>query len=185
MALTAVAEKLALCVARGQKIVDAAPALGLTTVQAYRVIQRSNGAFRAFVEQVREQVRQASVSSLVERIVQEGLPSVETLVKLRDNDGGTDSEGLKIAVDPSTRRGCANDLLDRNPATARIARSEQKAETTIHFGADVVAYLDRVIAERPGQQIIDVEAIETVPALMPAFDVRPIEDIVDAYEAAS
>lgn len=175
MALSLNAERLALAVAQGQRIKDAAGGLGMTPEQAWRITSRNNGAFRERVEEIRTRVREAAVAGLVEKIANEGERSVDTLVEIRDN---------KLADFPS-RRGCANDLLDRNPETARIARSETKAQHVIHFGADVVSYLDRVIAERPGQQVVDAEVIAKVPALPAAFEVKPIDDLVDEYEAAT
>jgi len=86
-----------------------------------------------------------------------------------------------LYVEPATRRGCANDLLDRNPETARIARSETRAQHVFHFGSEVVAYLDRVIGERPGQQIVDAEVLAQIPTSATACEPRHLDDLVEEY----
>lgn len=169
MPLSVRAEKLALRVAQGEKICEAAAAVGLSEGRAYTLAGKPE--FREYVESVRDRVRQASVESLVGRIANEGPASVATLVTLRDDP----------EVESPTRRGCANDLLDRNPETARIARAETRALHIIHFSPETVAYLDRVIAERPGQAIVDAQVVAQVPASVSALEPRHIDDLTEAY----
>jgi hypothetical protein len=179
-----VAERLALRVAQGQKPRDAAIELGLDESTAGRLARRTE--FKEFVEDIRAQCRAAAVSGLVERIANEGLASVDTLVAVRDGKLPTyDPQGTLVGfapVEAAQRRGAANDLLDRNPDTARIARSETKAATIIHFSPETVALLDRVIAERPGQQIVDAEIVAQIPASATACEPRHLDDIVEQYE---
>ena len=177
-----VAERLALRVAQGAKPRDAAVELGIGEATASRLARKAE--FKEFVEDVRQRCRDAAITGLVERIANEGVASVDTLVAVRDATLTQTINGQAIAVpvEPAQRRGAANDLLDRNPETARISRAETRAQHIIHFGPEVVTYLDRVIAERPGQQIVDAEIIAQIPTSATACEPRHLDDIVEEYD---
>jgi hypothetical protein len=163
-------ERLAFNLLRFPTLKAAAEATGISVPTAKSVL--ANTIFQAFFMDLRRQVREAGVATVTELICRQAEPSVQTLIELRDD----------TAVEAATRRGCANDLLDRNPETAKIHKAESKNDIRIEFGPEVVHYLDRVIGERPGQQVIDAPAV-AIPAVVEP-SVRSIDDVIEAYAEA-
>lgn len=160
-------ERLAFNLLRHTTLKAAAEATGISVPTAKSVL--GNPIFQNFVTELRRQVREAGVASVTELILSEAEPSVKTLVELRDRED----------VEAATRRGCANDLLDRNPLTAKINKAENKTDVRIEFSQEVVSYLDRVIGERPGQRVVNVTPQAIATASEPI--VRSIDEAIEAY----
>jgi len=161
-------ELLALRIVQGMTIADAGAAVGYAPNSAYTIA--ASPQFKVYLDELRRQVRESCVVDVAQKIAMEAAPSVDRLVHLRD-----------FAAEESVQRGCANDLLDRNQATAKISRSETKAAVSINFGAEAVRYLDAVIAERPGQAIVDAEAL-ALPSADEYVRPRTIDELVEAYD---
>jgi len=102
---------------------------------------RNSPLFQALVEKHRRELQARTVGGVVDKILGEGLASVEALVRLRDS-----------AENESVQRSAASDLLDRNPQVARITREDHRAETRVIFDTESLRRLASAVVEDGGDE---------------------------------
>lgn len=119
--------------------------------------------FKALMDQLRADMRQRTIGSVVDQIVNEGPNSVKVLVEVRDN---IDEPG-------ATRAMAARDLLDRNPETAKVSREDRRTETRIVFDGRAMSQLAAVLAEDAGMTIdapLAIPVETAAPGSIPTLD---------------
>ncbi len=133
---------------------------------------RNSPLFQALVEQHRRELQARTVGGVVDKILGEGLASVEALIRLRDH-----------AENESVQRSAASDLLDRNPQVARITREDHRAETRVIFDTESLRRLANAVAEDGGDEappaVIQALAISDTPVTL-----RPLAEAVASALAA-
>lgn len=155
----------------GASNAEIAASLGFT--QSWVSTVRNSPLYKVLLGQMRDRVSDASIEGVKQKILGEAMNNVNTLIELRDN----------LAVEPATRRGSANDLLDRTPGLSKIHKSEVDETLRIALDADALREIQQAIAEDEGRQLPDraVAAIATeIPSTVRA---RTLEEYAADYES--
>lgn len=108
--------------------------------------------FKALLDELRGEMRNRTIGSVVDRIISEGPRSVETLVRLRDE---AESEQVRVSA--------ARDLLDRNPETAKVSREDRRSEMRIVLDGAALHRITGVLSELDAGDVTDAEATPALP----------------------
>ena len=116
-----------------------------------------------------------SIEQVKTLIMGEAMNSVQTLIGLRDG----------VAVESATRRGAANDLLDRTPGLSRIHKTETDETIRVVFDNAELHALVQAIDENEGRP---PRAIRGVAVALPSgteqIVPRTIDEFIAEYEGA-
>lgn len=156
---------IAYAVIAGKTNVEIARALGYHINRIYAI--RQSPLFRALVEQLRKELQAGTIGTVIDRIMNEAGPSVDAIVQLRDS---AESESVKLAA--------AQDLLNRNPSTAKISRTEEDRTVRVLFDSNDMRRMAAVIAEDEGR-----DAIPAVATVVPDSPLRPrtLDEVLAAF----
>lgn len=119
-------------------------------------IIRQSPLFQALTAQLQKELQRSTVGDIVDRIMREAGPSVDTIVELRD---AAESENVRLAA--------AQDLLNRNPQTAKISRTEEDRTVRVVLDGDAMRRMASVIAEDEGRA-------DAIPAIATAVSDSPL-----------
>lgn len=152
---------------------EIAVALGFTASWVSTV--RSSPLYRALLADMRDRVTDENIEQVKAVIMGEAMNNVRTLINLRDG----------ALVESATRRGAANDLLDRTPGLSKVQRTEMDETLHVSFGGAELHALMQAVNEDEGRPL---RAIEGVAVALPNGDEtikpRTIDEFIAEYEGA-
>jgi hypothetical protein len=147
---------IALMLATGKKEEDIARLLEYPLDSLTRLLE--SPLFKAEVERLRSQMSEMTVGSVIERVSDEQLNTVDTLVELRD--AGTPQDSVRLAAARELRTWGESVVPGMQPK--RDPKDVQPA-VHIHFGAETMAAFTRAKAEEETGRAVEI-AFEEIPS---------------------
>ena len=152
---------------------EIAAALSLTPSWVSTV--RSSPLYKALLADMRDRVTDENIEQVKAVIMGEAMNSVRTLIGLRDNG----------AVESATRRGAANDLLDRTPGLGKVQHIETDETLHVTFAGAELRALMQAVDENEGRPLRAIEGVATVlPNGAERIAPRTIDEFIAEYEGA-
>lgn len=161
-ALTPRHEQMALLVLQGKTNREIAAILGYNENRVG--IIKGSPLFIALVDNLKRQVREHEILDTVDRLHSLGGKALDTLEYFQDDR----------LTNPAASVAAAKDILDRNPRTARIARTESEKTLRIVMSDETMRRMENAIAEDEGRVIPALAIPEGVPTR-----VRTLEEALE------
>lgn len=174
-------EVMCLMAAAGMKPREIAEKLGYAEKSVQTLL--ASDLFKAQLVELRREMRQSTLGTLLDRIEDEAVPSLEVVLSLRDGNF-TDPASGRLQLDAA--KFVLGDLhMDRkHPKTTR---QETDTAVRITFSAPALRQMLGAVAEDKGEIIelsmLDKAQIEVPKSPKMMLDAPPIEQVVEELEA--